>query len=65
MDHVVYVPDTTPNIMDSLSIEDVMTVTIGFVENDCVMLSLWVILFTYNGPRVGSGSLSGSFLLMS
>lgn len=35
-----------------------MIMTVGFVENDCVVLSLWFILFIVNGTRMCSGSLS-------
>lgn len=45
-----------PNVKDFLS-ENVMTVTVRFVEIDQV-LTFWVILFTYGDPRMGSCSLS-------
>lgn len=46
-----------PNIKDYLS-KDVMTMTVGFVEIDDVVFTLWVVSLTYSDPRGGLGSLS-------
>lgn len=35
-----------------------MTMTVGFVELDYVVFTLWVVSLTYGDPREGSGSLS-------
>lgn len=45
-DHVDHVPDTSSNITDSLS-EDVMAMTVGFVEIGCIVFTPEVIPFVY------------------